>query len=328
MSDIYSALMGSPPTDSDQMNALAAALRRQQALGAVMQSTGDRVLGPQGQQLQGEVGSDVSLMQKARENQQQFQMNQQYRQDQAENMRAERANQLAVAAEMAKSREDVANTGAQSRITVADMNDAVKKAIADQKAIEKNYKPLPVKLDDELQIAQNQAQDFNGVAATYKPEYASSAGIFGGHALANSLAAMGIGTEGSKERQNWWANFNRTYNNPAIHAQFGARFTPAEMARWDAAMINPNMDDATIKKNLRQLQEVLERHRGSLIDNLKRGPYDPDQVEGYRYGGQPELYQPGKRTGATGSYSAPAAPDVSKMPPEVQKVLMDHMPAQ
>lgn len=55
-----------------------------------------------------------------------------------------------------------------------------------------------------------------------------------------------------------WRDWNMEYNNIIRNGIFGSALTASEAAAWKAASINPNMDPEQIRRNVEQMQNIVQ----------------------------------------------------------------------
>lgn len=281
MADQFDALVSGSSGDPEQQRALAQALRRQSALGQMMQLTGDRTIAPAGESQQqdavkqaGQIGS---------ERQAQARLSQTLALQQASQAEEVRNHNM----ENQRSLENNKNN-ADTRKAINDQNSAIRQQMADiaqQNADQKGAakaqgKPVPDGEFQKLAAMQDSVSSVTDAKNSFRPEYAGT-GLPGGRNATNWLASNvpGVVTQNAQDANNFWQNYGRGFTLDEMHNKFGARLTKTEMDRFEQFHINPNMDPATISKNLDQIQSFLVNKLGRRVDELKAGGYSGDQLD-------------------------------------------------
>lgn len=116
--------------------------------------------------------------------------------------------------------------------------------------------------------------EMEGLLRDFKPEYAQMLGPGPQSALPNAAARMGLGTEMSKEAQQWWARWAESLTLPQRNEIFGATLARNEKGSWEQIDINPNMDPAQIIARITDKTNLTKRKQ-----NQQRGMFE---AEGYR----------------------------------------------
>lgn len=262
--DLYSALIEGVPTQSQRQAALARALRQQNLLGELGAFSGDRVMGPAGERLAASSEQGAEDLASQRERQQALGLEQSRYNTEAQQGQ-ERLNQEMEIARMNDARaRDLAKLLAQNRADVAGIR-------ANASA---NNQKLPASTIKELEQDRDTMAGIQEALGAYQSGFGHTIGP-GGRSLENLLAQKGMGSEGMKAAQNWWANYGRQFTLPGMHAQFGARLTPQEMARWEQYHIDPNMTDDQIRQNLGQIYQEYQNMVGRRVSSLSAGGYNP-----------------------------------------------------
>lgn len=156
----------------------------------------------------------------------------------------------------------------------------------------------------------------NNLYRSFDPEYgqikAMGYGVPRGRSISNWLAGEGFGSEEAKKAQRWWSNWDRLYTLPIRNETFGATLTPSEQQAWKAANINENMDESQIRNNLKIILSILEKkmdtnaqlfqeselYGTNWYDSVFGGiemPFDASSVE-FNQGNNPQGSQPSERT--------------------------------
>lgn len=106
---------------------------------------------------------------------------------------------------------------------------------------------------------------------------------FAGNAITGSLENVvgrmggerfGVTTEGQSD---WWQQYDRQ-KNQVRNELFGSALTPSEQAAFEQADINPRMDPARIRANLKQQDEIIRRGLSRRAEVWKQQGYDPDAI--------------------------------------------------
>ena len=205
MPDLYSALIGGSPTQADQQQALAAALRRQATLGELAQASGDRTLAPLGKELQSGAQSGAEDISSQRLKEEAAKTEQNYRAAQQRNWESQRADEMARdAADRASretqtkmivgGREDVAAANATSREAIQAMKDAQAAAAAAEKARGKALPPAEYK---DFSALRDATDGVNSAISAYKPGFSTA-----GQGLKNAVSSSGI-IPGALKPQAW-----------------------------------------------------------------------------------------------------------------------------
>jgi hypothetical protein len=255
--DIYSALVGGAPTDKTRQMALANSLRNKDLQGQVYSLTDDPTISAYGKgQLKAamEGGQDV---QQSREAQATLAETQEYR-------RAQAAQAQAALAETRRWHNMVNDISQQKVDTAADKADA--------------GKPIPQADRKQLEAMGTSISGIQNSLSNFKDSYAGTM-LPGGRPLANTLSRMGVNlTSNQQDASDWFSDYNRSYSLPALHAQFGARLTPPELAKFDAAHIGENMNPDQIRG---RLTSVLETGKGGIaryLDDLEGNGFSPKAI--------------------------------------------------
>lgn len=121
-----------------------------------------------------------------------------------------------------------------------------------------------------------------GLMKSFQDRYAApqvfGKSIPGARPLANTVSAMGLGTESMDEAQQWWAESDRLYNLFQRNKLFGATLTSNEMKAWAQANANKNMKPAQVKAMLQSILDVAEKELGSNVSGFLEGGYDEGQI--------------------------------------------------
>lgn len=85
---------------------------------------------------------------------------------------------------------------------------------------------------------------------------------------------VGIATKGQAD---WWQQYDRQ-KNIVRNELFGSALTPSEQKAFEAADINPNMDPARIRANLRMQQQIIERGLARQAQVWRAQGYNVDAI--------------------------------------------------
>jgi hypothetical protein len=98
---------------------------------------------------------------------------------------------------------------------------------------------------------------FGNIVENYKPEYSQPLGeeyegVPGAGRLSNTVARVApvVATDEMKDRQKWWADFNRWAELVERHELFGSALTATEQKQWNQSAINPDMDAGQVQRHL------------------------------------------------------------------------------
>jgi hypothetical protein len=153
---------------------------------------------------------------------------------------------------------------------------------------------LPVNAVQDLNKQAGIAETMANLANTFKPDFASSApGIPG---VGNAQNYMGRSGLGSKERANWWQNYNEQANI-IRNSLFGSALTLTEKQAFESAMIGPNMDPSVISVRLKQQAAAAQKAYNKIVQSMQASGYD---VSGLPSIGQMSAPPPGGRADQPG----------------------------
>lgn len=121
----------------------------------------------------------------------------------------------------------------------------------------------------------------------------------------------GVTGQNTADAAAFWQDYDR-YKNGVRHDLFGSALTATEQAQWEKSDVNPSMDPATIKKNLKLQQNIVAEGVKRKASALVQAGHDP-QVISKAYGMAPDaLGVPAKR-GAPSTAAAPPKPAVDAL---------------
>jgi hypothetical protein len=102
---------------------------------------------------------------------------------------------------------------------------------------------------------------------------------FGGHTFAGDWSNTFKRVTGDDTGQGqWWQDY-QYHTNEVRNKLFGSALTPTESMQWDRANIDPRMDAAEIRKNLKRRQEIEARGLERLMRGTAAGGYNKAQIE-------------------------------------------------
>lgn len=268
MPDIYDTLIGAAPTDAEQQAAVAQLLRRRRNFGELGALTGDKVLQPFGGNMIKQVDDYAGQIQDTRQRDTAHNLQKDYQTGQLGHM----AGTLA---------ETTRNNNLEHEDRQAQIN-----AMLEAAGIRAGARGrAPRKMTDNTRnTILNTVDTYAGVDSllkTFKPEYTQRLGAGPQSSLPNTLARVGIGTEGSKEAAQWWAAWNEVRTLPERNRLFGATLTPNEKSEWDKVDLNPNMDPAQIAKGVNRIKTILLRHASNRARGMISEGYDPEMINEY-----------------------------------------------
>lgn len=292
--DIFESLIGPAPNDPQKLQAVAEALRQRQNMGTVGAITGDKVLAPVGQSMMSGADQYAKQMQDTR-------------QKDADNAQT-KAYQDAQLGHMGQVlKETIRNNNLDYAAAMANTNaDMFKTTMSGQK-FPKLTNPDRTKLEK----ASNVYTGVTDLIAGFKPEYTQKIGpVVSG--LPNALAAVGIGTKGSKEAADWWAGWRQMYTMGERNQLFGATLTPAEQKSWAQNDINPNMDPEQIKQRAAVIHGIIAK-RAALLGKTYSHQFGPEIISDY---GLPDI-QPGMEEQPTTTVEARSSSGQRGGPPMI-----------
>lgn len=287
MDDLYSELIGEGAPTAEIQAKVAAALRKRKVMSTLAQMSGDPILAPYGsgeskdvedqvKQFQGIRQKDIDNLQtKTYQTGQLKHMDETLAETRRNNDMENRYRLMMAMAALEKANK----SGSQFKMTNSDRN----------------------KLENISQLTQNSSD----LMDTFKPEYTQKLGPGPQSMFPNAAAAMGVGTEGSKDAANWWSQWNLIYTLPQRNATFGATLTPHEQRAWKESDINPSMSDKQIQERAGNVLKIL-KNKGVLMDKEYRAAgANPDVMDTYGLGGDQSTpaTKPTAPTKATESWS-------------------------
>lgn len=129
--------------------------------------------------------------------------------------------------------------------------------------------------ESDARSLEDQVSQFNGLTSSLNSFDDAYGGNFAGD-LENYTE--GLGLMGSRGQRDWWANF-RSNDNIIRNSLFGAALTDGERAAYNATTIEPSMDPAQIRTNLRRRQEIVRDALSRRINRLRAGGYNPLEID-------------------------------------------------
>lgn len=309
--DIYSALVGGVPSDPEKQAALAAYLRQQANQGRILQASGDRVLGPMGEQMTAGAGSQAEELARARQAQDQFKMMQAYREAQADNMAAKVGATIRGQDVSAGAKKDVANIqggtarDVEAQRAAAQIEAARIKAEQAAAAKQKPPKPIPEATRRQIDDAVNSMTGVEQAQATYRKGFGGT-----GRNAENWVSANVplLASKNMEDAQNWWANYGRQFTLPELKATIGLRHNQYMQGVFESYHLNPNMEDKQIVGNLGQIHDQVVGRVSRQVQALQKQGYD---ITGY------ERFLGGK--------SAPAGTGTPTPPQETTAPALRHL---
>lgn len=276
--DIYSSLIGAGPSSAQQQMIIAAALRKQKALGQLGQLTGDRVLAPLGQGMGKEADTYADQLQQQRQfgiqssqRDRQLGQTEQYQQGQLDHMKAT---------------EDLTRRGQTL--------DHIYQMMMAQAALERAEKvgtaKIPRLRQGDLKDLQDMSQtlgaikgleDFIGGGGKFGAVEVAGKPIPGARALKNTMAGIGIGTEADKESYLAKQTWDRLYTLAERNRLFGATLTSNEQKSWKQANPSTNLTDEQITQALPIMRKVLKHRLDKKVSGLTKEGYSPEAMADY-----------------------------------------------
>lgn len=141
--------------------------------------------------------------------------------------------------------------------------------------VPKPEKVLPQAVVKLVTEARDNATAMNGLASTFKPEYAGK-GVFGLGADMQMAASANLGAD--KDSVNWWKDYRKNIELVERHAMFGASLTVGEQGAWRSADISPGMDPEVIKRNLVTRQALAQKVLGNAEQDMIDAGHSEERV--------------------------------------------------
>lgn len=308
---IEAALMGDPEA-LDETRQLVAELRRQKAMGALGQLTGDPLMARVGQGLTQGAERQATALRKAR----QFRgtarpLGQGFFEQGGE------IKQLPGWRE-AQERE------LQGRVLIQAMrNRARGQSREPREPAGPKPRPLPTSLERTAQAQAGNLENLKMLRQSFKPEFTQplteqlgplgeAAGPL--HALPLWAArTTGLGTERAKDTEAWHGAWKRFMTLPVRNEMFGATLTPSEQRAWDAALeINPGMTPQQIESRIDTLTEEADRSARRRARTMETQNYFPGTVESIYGNALPDMFP--ERSSEPAAEATPGVED--PFPPE------------
>lgn len=266
--DLYTMLIGGAPTELTQQKAIADQLRRRRSFGELGALTGDRVLQPFGQQLMQGADRYATDLQNVR-------------QKDADNAQTQayQSGQLSHMGDVLK--ETSRNNDLEHQDRMAQIAAMLQAAGIKAGAKAGQPKKMTDNTRNSILATVDAYTGIGNLMSTFKPEYTQKLGPGPQSSLVNSLARYGIGTQGSKEAQSWWAAWNEIRTLPERNRLFGATLTPNEKAEWERVDINPSMGQDQIADGAKRIQKILLRHAQNRARGMVAEGFDPETLSEY-----------------------------------------------
>lgn len=141
--------------------------------------------------------------------------------------------------------------------------------------VPKPEKVLPQAVVKLVTEARDNATAMDGLASTFKPEYAGK-GVFGLGADMQMAASANLGAD--KDSVNWWKDYRKNIELVERHAMFGASLTVGEQGAWRSADISPGMDPEVIKRNLVTRQALAQKVLGNAEQDMIDAGHSEERV--------------------------------------------------
>lgn len=269
MDDLYDVLIGEAPSDADKAAATAAALRRRRSFGELGLISGDRTLGKLGDRMVGQADEYAKNIQTTRQQDLDNAQTKSYQDSQVGHMGS------VLSETMRANRE-------RERLTARGQDLSLLEARARARAADKMPK-LTVSDRRDLTEGAGLVGNIQDLKQGFKDEFAApqvmGKSIPFARPLANTVSAMGLGSEDMDEAQQWWAASDRLYTLFQRNKLFGATLTSNEMKAWGEANANKNMKPEQIKKMLDSILGVAQEELQANVEGFQQGGYDPDQID-------------------------------------------------
>lgn len=265
--DLYQYLIGGAPEQA-QIPAIVDQLRRRRSLGELGMLTGDRVLSPFGQGMVKQADAYAGSLQDVRQKDADNAQTKAYQDAQI------KYQEGVLNATLGRDRQNAAH---QLRADEADLLRAQAAMERAKKAGGTVLKTLPTAGIKDLNESKLQLDKTQNLIDTFKPEYARMA-TPGARTLANSLAKVGIGTEKTKDAQNWWRQYDLDYTLPVRNKTFGATLSANEQKAWSDAAAGKEMTADQITTILDSLKRWQQSDLARKANTYKQG-YNPAMVD-------------------------------------------------
>lgn len=272
MQDIYSAIVGEPPTEREKLQAIAQQLRKRQMIGQLGQITGDKVLAPMGSSMVDTANTQAEGLGRRGE-----QARYRRYQEDASNRMDERAR----AEQLWRERNAIEDRAHRERLEAMRNKTALEAArIRETGDGEKKYNKMPIPSVMKLTGINEKYKNMTNVVYNFKDEYAGTP-YYGGRALKNTLAANVpmLTSKESEDAAKWWAEYNLIYTLGERNKLFGATLTDNEQAEWKKNAINENMTAEQIRERLEWLKDKWGNEIKATRTALKGADYDPALID-------------------------------------------------
>lgn len=140
-------------------------------------------------------------------------------------------------------------------------------------------KPRNMSISDITKLSEEGGKfaNISGFGETFKDDYAGHTIMGEGANVAGRYLPESVVGKTTKEGAEWWQSYDR-YKNLVRNELFGSALTATEKSAFEKADINPRMDAATVKTNLKKQREVVENGLKRKANAMIEAGYKPDAI--------------------------------------------------
>lgn len=140
-------------------------------------------------------------------------------------------------------------------------------------------KPRNMSISDITKLSEEGGKfaNISGFGETFKDDYAGHTILGEGANVAGRYLPESVVGKTTKEGADWWQSYDR-YKNLVRNELFGSALTATEKSAFEKADINPRMDAATVKANLKKQKEVVENGLKRKANAMIEAGYKPDAI--------------------------------------------------
>ncbi len=276
------AMIGGLPSDQQQQQQVANRLRRNQDYGQLGMLTGDKVLAPFGKNMMGQTQDQALIVGRQRlADERQHALSKYY---DAMNQR------MGAQTELDQQKHAFAKLKQRQLMEEAERNrqHELEKARLENEAEDGGYGKLTnTEIRDMANIgsASNEIyrlrQMLNNEAFDPGNINYRSIPLPGARSAANLAGQYGIGTDDSKDVQDWWAQYNRLYTLPERNRLFGATLTTNEQQAWKDANLSPEMTKDQIIQKMDTMLQIYKRNMWRMQKGHVANNKNPDAVHSF-----------------------------------------------
>lgn len=268
----YEYLIGAAPTSAEKQKQVAEALRRRRAFGDLAAMTGDKVLGPFGEQTSERADKYARQLQLTRLADTDNAQTAKYQGKQMEQMDKTHALNQAMLAETKR------NNDQNFAYHMASVKQRNMEAFMESMSKGTDFKKFTDSTRNKMLSQADTAASMKTLADTFNDEFSQRLGPGPLSLLPNTLSQLGVGTQGSKEAGQWWSEWKKFYTLGTRNLLFGATLTTNEQKAWEEVDINPSMSP----KQIRERMDKLFGQVGSSIERrgktMSTEGFDPDVI--------------------------------------------------